>query len=260
MSLVAVLNSRSEVEILVERALSIDTSGDFVVVQADSAETAMEVLAFDLPEIVLWNASDPTFGKAFIEALQTDSWMHNFGIVAFFDPSQGTEVEANQRLAGVNVLTLLPLGALVDHLAKHLAILDANRQIVVRLEVPEQGAAKSTGSFNIPNDPSVVPVYAALAAQTLVQRGYILAEKKKDLQIALVELIQNGIEHGNLGLSSAEKAEFLSRGGNLSDLIRAKTEVDPALGHRKVTLEWEIQPTETRMYVREQGAGFDVEA
>jgi len=261
MSLVAVLNSQPEVLALVEKALAPDKKKNFVLSAARSADEALEILSFDLPEIVLWNATDPAIDPTpVIEGLQNDSWMHNFGIVAFFDPKLATEVQVNERLRDINLVTVLPLGSLVDHLLKHLRILDANRQILVHLQLGEKEGAKTTGSFNIDNDPTVVPVYAGLAAQSLVQRGYLPALRKRDLQIALAELIQNGIEHGNCAIDSAEKAEFLARGGSVSELIRSKVEADQGLAQKKVTLEWEIQPGATKFYVRDQGVGFDVEA
>jgi len=186
--------------------------------------------------------------------------MHNFGIVAFFDSKVATEVQVNEKLKDINVVTVLPLGALADHLLKHLRILDANRQILVHLQMGEKEGAKTTGSFNIDNDPSVVPVYAGLAAQNLVHRGYLPAQRKRDLQIALSELIQNGIEHGNCGLTSAEKAQFLAKGGSIGDLIKSKVDSDQGLALKKVTLEWEIVPSGTRFFIRDQGSGFDIEA
>jgi anti-sigma regulatory factor (Ser/Thr protein kinase) len=261
MSLVAVLNSQPEVQALVERALAPDRNRSFVLAAAKSNEEAFEILSFDLPEIVLWNATDPNLDPApLLESLQSDSWMHNFGIVAVFDPKVTSEVKVNEKLRAINVLTVLPLGALGDQLLKHLRILDANRQILVHLQLGPKEGARATGSFNIDNDPTIVPVYAGLAAQSLVQRGYLPAKAKRELQIALSELIQNGIEHGHLKIDGAEKAEFLAQGGSMTELIRAKVDMDPLLAEKKVTLEWEIQPTGTRFFIRDQGSGFDVEA
>jgi len=261
MSLVALLNSQPEVLALVEKALAPDKRRNFVLSPASTSDEALEILSFDLPEIVLWNATDPVLDPApLLEGLQNDSWMHNFGIVAFYDPLLASEIDVNERLADINVVTVLPLGSLVDHLLKYLRILDANRQILVHLQLGEKEGAKTTGSFNIDSDPTVVPVYAGLAAQSLVQRGYLPTVRKRDLQIALAELIQNGIEHGNCAIDAGEKAEFLARGGSISDLIRSKVEADQGLAQKKVTLEWEIQPSGTKFFIRDQGPGFDVEA
>jgi len=260
MSLVAVLNSQPEIQTLIEVALEPDQR-TFVVAPARNNDEALEILSFDLPEIVLWNATDPVLDPVpLLESLQSDSWMHNFGIVAFFDPKAATEAQVAERLKAINVLTVLPVGALTNHLFKTLRILDANRQILVHLQLGAQEGARFTGSFNIENDPSVVPVYAGLAAQTLVQRGYLPAPRKRDLQIALAELVQNGIEHGHCGITSEEKAQFLGEGGDITDLIRSKVAASPDLEHKQVTLEWEIQPTGTRFFIRDQGPGFDVEA
>jgi len=261
MSLVAVLNSQTEIQSLVARALAPDQRRSFVMTTARSNEEAFEILSFDLPEIVLWNATDPELDPApLLESLQNDSWMHNFGIVAFFDPRVATEVQVNEKLKSINVLTVLPVGALSDHLLKHLRIIDANRQILVHLQLGQKEGARATGSFNIENDPAVVPVYAGLAAQSLVQRGYLPAIRKRDLQIALAELIQNGIEHGNCGIDATEKGEFLARGGSIQELIKTKVDGDPAIAGKRVTLEWEIQPSGTKFFIRDQGPGFDVEA
>ncbi len=261
MSLVAVLNSRPDVKTLLDKALSQDRNSTFLLHQATSAEEALEILSFDLPELVIWNATDPGIDPApLLESLQGDSWMHNFGIVAIFDPKQAKDAEVSQRLQATNVLTVLSYDSLSSSLLKHLRIIDANRQILVHLEVGDDAQARSTGSFNIENDPMVVPVFAGLAAQNLVQRGYFPAPRKRELQIALAELIQNGIEHGNIGLNSDEKAEFLARGGSIAELIRQKCETNPELAARKVTLEWEIRPEATRFFIRDQGQGFDVVA
>ena len=261
MSLVAVLNSQPEVLALIEKALAPDQRQTFVLSPGRTSEEAMEILSFDLPEIVLWNATDPDLDPApIMESLQSDAWMHNFGIVAVFDPKVATEITVNEKLKDINVVTVLPIGALSDHLLKHLRILDANRQILVHLQLGETEGTKATGSFNIDNDPTVVSVYAGLAAQNLVHRGYLHASRKRDVQIALAELIQNGIEHGHCGISSAEKAAFLAKGGSLSDLIRTKVESHPSMAKKKVTLEWEIQSAQTQFFVRDQGPGFDVEA
>jgi anti-sigma regulatory factor (Ser/Thr protein kinase) len=260
MSLVAVLNSQPDVQQLIEKAVGRARQG-FVLTTAQTSEQAMDVLSFDLPEIVLWNATDPQLDPApVLEGLQNDSWMHNFGIVAVFDPKLASEIDVNDRLRSINVVTVLPLGSLDDHLLKHMRILDANRQILVHLQLGEKEGAKTTGSFNIDNDPSVVPVYAGLAAQSLVQRGYLPAFRKRDLQIALSELVNNGIEHGHCGISSEEKNAFLAGGGRITELIQSKIEQDSGLALKKVTLEWEIMPTHTRFFIRDQGPGFDVVA
>jgi len=260
MSLVAVLNSQPEVQSLIESAVGKGQQG-FVLTTAHTSALAMDVLSFDLPEIVLWNATDPELDPApLLEGLQNDSWMHNFGIVALYDPKLASEIDVNDKLQSINVVTVLPLDAIGGHLIKHLRILDANRQILVHLQLGEDQGAKTTGSFNIDNDPSVVPVYAGLAAQSLVQRGYLPAFRKRDLQLALAELVQNGIEHGHCGITSDEKTAYLNQGGHITELIQSKLDADPGLSLKKVTLEWEIRPDSTRFFIRDQGEGFDVMA
>jgi len=261
MSLVAVLNTQPEVKHLVARSLGTDRNRAFILASAKSSEEALEILSFDLPEIVLWNVTDPAFDPVpLLEGLQNDSWMHNFAIVALYDPQSVSEIEVTEKLSAINVMTLLPFPQVQDLLLKHLRILDANRQILVHLQLDNKDGVKATGSFNIENDPTVVSVYAGLAAQSLVQRGYLPTDKKRDLQIALAELIQNGIEHGNCEVTSEEKNQFLARGGSVIELIRSKIEADEGMAQKRVTLEWEIQSNGTKFFVRDQGQGFNVEA
>ena len=115
-----------------------------------------------------------------------------------------------------------------------------------------------TGSFIIDNDVMSVPVYAGLAATILVQRGLLSQENKRNLQISLAELLLNGIEHGNCNISFEEKNQHLMTGGSLPDLIAEKCK-NPSVANKKVHLEWDLRQDETFFYVRDEGAGFDVE-
>lgn len=136
--------------------------------------------------------------------------------------------------------------------------MDRNRQIIFHMELTDKLFERATGSFSVANDPLDAMVYAGIAATTLYQRRYINAEEKVQLQVALSELILNGIEHGNCKVSYAEKTEVLSTGGSIIDLIAKKCE-DPKLAAKRVLFEWEIGPDNTRFVIRDEGEGFDVE-
>jgi anti-sigma regulatory factor (Ser/Thr protein kinase) len=244
---------------LIDKSFNRDAQHQFQVILADNLEEALEVLNFDLPEIVILNVDDPQlFLEPVISALKNDSWMQNFGIIALYDRNLGNESRIYDQLSPLNVLTVMEYSDIPGNLLKHLKIIESNHQLLVKLELSRSGEAKTTGVFNIGNDSMAVPVYTGLAAQTLVQRGLIDSNRKRDLQIALAELVQNSIEHGHCGLDSTEKNEFLAQGGGLAELIRQKCEQDPMLADMKVTLEWEITTERTKFYIRDQGPGFDV--
>ncbi|NNM55290.1 MAG: cyclic nucleotide-binding domain-containing protein [Spirochaetales bacterium] len=260
MSLVAILNSDPTVQARLDKALRKDGQRRFPLLKASDIEEALEILNFDLPEIVVMNVDDPNLPLApVLSTLRTDSWMQNFALIAVYDPSLGPESRVYKLVAPLNILAALSTDQISEYLFKYLKILENNHQLMVKLEVSGAGEVKTTGVFNISNDPMTVPIYTGLAAQTLVQRGLIEPSRKRDLQIALAELVQNAIEHGHCGLNASEKAEFLAQGGSIADLIEKKCQENPILADMKVTLEWEITSAKSKFYVRDQGKGFDVE-
>lgn len=73
--------------------------------------------------------------------------------------------------------------------------------------------------------------------------------------IGLSELLVNAVEHGNLGISYAEK-------GRLRDEDRWEQEVqrrlaDPAHAQKEVAVSYRREPDRIRVTIRDQGEGFD---
>jgi len=258
MSLIGIVNSDPQIQSKIEKALAKDKSLSWQ--SATTFMEALDVLNFDLPEIVLINVSDPNLKiDDLIKTIEEDRWLHNFGILGIYDRQLTKEQEIGYRMRKINLLALLEKNNISQNLLNILKIIESNRQIIFQWEMTHTLSNRITGSFIIDNDPMTVPIYAGLAATALVQRGYLNVENKRNLQIALAELIQNGIEHGNCELSYEEKSKFLMEGGSIVDLIRKKCEEDPSLQTKKVHLEWDIRDNETKFYIRDEGKGFDVE-
>lgn len=73
--------------------------------------------------------------------------------------------------------------------------------------------------------------------------------------LGLTELMLNAVEHGNLGISYAEKSRLIAR-----DQLAAEVErrlADPALGARQARLVVERSETVLRYTVQDEGTGFD---
>lgn len=73
--------------------------------------------------------------------------------------------------------------------------------------------------------------------------------------VGLFELLVNAVEHGNLGISYAEKSALIEAG-------RWRREVeerlaDERLGRRRATVEFERTADELRFTITDQGEGFD---
>lgn len=260
MGLLGILNTDGQVKSALEKAFSANEGKKYrIKIIGTDEDELYHFLDFDLPELVVVNFSDPEIDlDLLVEKIRSDSWLHNFGIIGIYDRKLAKEEEIFNQAKDINVLTLLDKTKILSHLVKVLDIVDRNRQIIFHMELTDKLVERATGSFSIANDPLDAMVYAGIAATTLYQRRYINAEEKVQLQVALSELILNGIEHGNCKVSYAEKTEVLRTGGSIIDLIAKKCE-DPQLAAKRVLFEWEIGPDNTRFVIRDEGEGFDVE-
>lgn len=66
----------------------------------------------------------------------------------------------------------------------------------------------------------------------------------------------NAIEHGNCGITFAEKSAWLEQGLDITELHDKKCE-DPEIKRRKVILEYNIHDRYTAFKIIDQGAGFN---
>lgn len=73
--------------------------------------------------------------------------------------------------------------------------------------------------------------------------------------LGLAELMVNGIEHGNLGITCEEKAALLREDRLTAEVARRQALPQHALS--RVTLRFERTPAELLFEVRDQGKGFD---
>jgi hypothetical protein len=81
-------------------------------------------------------------------------------------------------------------------------------------------------------------------------------EMRDRLHVALFEMIMNGIEHGNCGITYEEKTEYLSQYGDMIPLIREKCR-DPEIGRRRVKVTYRITPDHSLFQISDDGDGFD---
>ena len=146
-----------------------------------------------------------------------------------------------------------------SHLAKNIEIIEQNYQIIFQREFTKNFLEGATGNFVIDNDLLAVPLYASIGATILSQRGLINPDSKMHLQLALLELIVNAIEHGNCGITYAEKTKTLEAGISSVDLIAEKCK-DPEIREKRVFFSWEIKPDKSTFTILDQGNGFDVKA
>jgi len=219
-----------------------------------------EFLNFALPELVVINFSDPIINiSKIVDQIQNDKWILNFGIIGVFDGTVDKEADLLKKYKAINVLTMLDYCRIKSHLVKSVEIIMQNYQIIFQREFTKTFLEGASGSFVIDNDLLAVPLYAGIGATILSQRGLINPDSKMHLQLALIELIVNAIEHGNCGISYEEKTKALGEGLSSVDLIAEKCK-NPAIRAKKVFFKWEIKTDESSFIIADQGNGFDVKA
>ena len=230
------------------------------IVFLDKEDEILEFLNYALPELVVINFSDPKINiKNIINRIQDDKLILNFGIIGIFDQASDKEADLLDKYKAVNVLVILNNYLIKSHLVKSIEIIEHNYQIIFQQEFTKTFLKGTSGSFIIDNDLLAVPLYAGIGATILSQRGLINSDSKMHLQLALIELIVNAVEHGNCGISYEEKTESMELGVASAELIAEKCK-DPAIQAKKVLFGWEIKPDKSIFKIRDQGNGFDVRA
>jgi anti-sigma regulatory factor (Ser/Thr protein kinase) len=220
----------------------------------------LEFLKYALPELIIINFSDPQINiDGIIDHIHDDKWILNFGIIGLFDNGENREEELLKKYKAVNVLAMLDNCLIKSHMIKSIDIIQQNYQIIFQRELTKTFLEGASGSFIIDNDLLAVPLYAGIGATILSQRGLIDPDRKMHLQLALIELIVNAIEHGNCGISYEEKTQSLESGVSSVELITEKCK-DPVINAKKISFSWEITADRSAFTIRDQGNGFDVNA
>jgi two-component system, sensor histidine kinase LadS len=88
-------------------------------------------------------------------------------------------------------------------------------------------------------------------------KRYFDADTVELMRMALVEMIVNAIEHGNLEISFDEKSEAL-KSSNYFDFINHR-QANPSFRERRVRIEYSITPDEAWYIITDDGSGFNHE-
>ena len=259
MSVIGIVNSDPEIKSLIESIFRKTNDGHNLIF-LDKEEEIIEFLNYTMPELMIFNLSDPKINIAgIVDYIKNDKWVLNFGIIGIFSHEKDNEEDLLKKYKTVNILNLLENYRLETHLVKSIQIIEQNYQIIFQHEFSKNLLEGAAGSFIIENDLLAVPLYSGISVTILSQRGLISPDKKMRLQLSLAELIVNAIEHGNCGITYEEKNKALKAGISHVDLIAEKYK-DPAVRSKKVTFSWEIKTDKTIFIIQDEGDGFNVRA
>jgi len=260
MSTLGVINSDAQINKKIESAFAQNPDYNKDLLFLSQEDEILEFIKYALPEIVIINFSDTLINvNKIINQIKDDKWILNFGIIGIFNPEADKEGELLKNNKAINVLSMLDHNSIDSHLVKSIEIIENNYQIIFQREFSRTFLGDALGNFILDNDIRVVPLYAGIGATILSQRGLIDPDKKMHLQLALMELIMNAIEHGNCGISYDEKTKSMESGITSSDLIAEKNK-DPVISAKRVLFRWEIKPENSSFLICDQGSGFNVKS
>ncbi|MCL2410856.1 MAG: cyclic nucleotide-binding domain-containing protein [Treponema sp.] len=260
MSALGIINSDPEIQKNIKAAFEQNPNYSNDLVFLDKEEGIHEFLNYALPELVVINFSDPLINiDKIIDQIQSDKCILNFGVIGIFDQNIDKEEVLLKKSKAINVLFMLDNLRIISHFAKGIEIIEQNYQIIFQREFTESFLEGASGKFFLDNDLLAVSLYAGIGATILSQRGLINPDNKMQLQLALMELIVNAIEHGNCGITYEEKTKALESGMTSVDLIAEKCK-DPVIQSKKVVFHWAIKQDVSTFTIQDQGSGFDVNA
>jgi len=215
-------------------------------------EGFLELLRYEIPDLVVLHAAgDPAPWLALLAGLEADPWLDSVGLILVVDDVD----EAVERFQGASVAYFLEESRLDRNLGRVILLLDEKRDFLNYDGIIKKITSLS-GELRLDTDLLLVPYYSSLFSNYLFKEGLIDRRRKDAVQLALEELLTNAMEHGNAGLSFAEKTALTEAGRSLQDEVEDRMTRAPWKG-RRVTLGYSIGPLASRFTIADEGEGFD---
>lgn len=228
---------------------------DADLVPVGTAAAALEYLDLEMPDLAFVNFSDPTLdGPALLDTILKDPWLHYAGLVGFCDDDE--TVGRLEKAQGANLVAVVPSEDLERSLPTILGVLVRNQRILFQRGIGSGLMQTHSGSFLLHNDVVEARCYANLLCNFLFNTNRINARTRLHLDVALVEMLTNAIEHGNCGITYQEKSEWLLEGNAIRALIDRKCE-SAAVRGRQALFEYTITPDRSTFHIADEGDGFD---
>jgi DNA-binding response OmpR family regulator len=229
-------------------------SADYQVFLADSVTSAWEMITAGQQkfDVLLLDRQLPDMdGLSLLKRLKTETGSLQFPVILQTSLKSAEDIETGLQAGAYYYLTKpfhhQTLLALVCSAIKDFR---ANQQILEKVRQTESQLAQlahlQSAEFNFRTPKQAREIAAFLANACPV------AEK---VVIGLSELMLNAVEHGNLGISYAEKSQLLREKRWLEEIENRLQH--PDYTSRTATVAYARFPTEIRFRILDEGAGFD---
>ncbi len=218
-------------------------------------DEAVDYINTELPEIIFIDFSDDYIDSfALLDVIMQDQWLLNTGIIAFSKNQQDTErIEAIQ---GANIIVAIEEKQIQASLPKIISIILNNCRILFQHGLGMDIVENISGAFSLDNDPLEVKCYANLIANFLFNTKKVNSEGKFNLQIALMEMLMNGVEHGNCKITFEEKSQWLESGKTIDQLVFQRNKED-SVAKKQISFKYTLNPVAAYFSITDQGEGFD---
>ncbi|MBN2035746.1 MAG: ATP-binding protein [Chitinispirillaceae bacterium] len=225
------------------------------VVTLTNHDKAMDYLNLEMPDLVCIDFSCTSLNPyVLLDSIMGDPWILHAGIIAFCNDPR--EEQRLNEMKAANIIVVMRYGEIERTLPKMISIIYSNRRILFQRVIGMDLQDTISASFQLDNDVHEASCYANLVANYLHNTNKIDQDGKNSIAVSLYELLINAIEHGNCGISYDEKSAWMEKGGEMIELIRKRCE-DPAIGKRKVTFDYTIDPGSSKYVITDEGNGFN---
>lgn len=110
--------------------------------------------------------------------------------------------------------------------------------------------------MNLPSDLTLIEKASSGIAGILHKMEFCPEDEILKVQLALIEMLTNAIEHGNLEIDGTTKAKLLEKyDDSFENLLDERLGTSP-YKDRKVKLEFFLSKKEARFVITDEGAGF----
>ena len=250
------LVASSNQEVLgVVRNACLNYSDYFEPIFCPDTEEALSFIDYELPEVkILDFTSSDIDSNAILQAISSDPWLHNGGIIAVAgSPSEAQKIE---DLKDPNILIVQTLYTFKQNFVGLLRSLIRNQQFLFNRGMQDRMGTEEIGQFVCDNNPMDIRLYTGFLVNYLYCTNRIDDDGRFALQSTLMELLTNALEHGNCGISYEEKSEWLNNGGIILDLIDQKLRM-PEYAGRKIHIDYTIGKEKSTFKIKDDGEGFD---
>nr|WP_318706265.1 cyclic nucleotide-binding domain-containing protein [uncultured Treponema sp.] len=210
---------------------------------------------YELPEIkILDYTSEDTDCDTILSTINADPWLHYGGIIAVCE-TRGKK-QTLEELKDSNILCVLTLDEFKQNFERLLKLILANQQFVFHRGLQNDFSGEESGSFSFDNDLLDIHFYSSFLISYLYNTNKISSVDRFNLQIALSELLNNALEHGNLEISYEEKSKWMEENGEIVSLIEQKR-LDPKFSNRKIGISYILNQDFCSFTISDDGNGFD---